>query len=236
MLGWDCETTGVRTDTDQIVTSALVKIGPGGAQTQQFVIDPGVEVPEAAARIHGWTTERVRAEGGKPAELLDVIAADLALAMRHGTPVVAMNCVFDFSMLTWELRRHGLPSLEERIGGPIRPVIDVYVLDKHVSYRKGSRKLVDMAAFYGVDLGEGAHDAAADTLATARIAYKIGVRHESVGALSVEELHDAQVTWAREQQVGLQAHFDRQRRATEERRIVPLGWPLYDACMAGVSS
>jgi len=70
MLGWDTETTGVDVESDRIVTAALVEVGPGGASPQHFVIDPNVEVPEAAARIHGWTTERVRAESTQDAPVV----------------------------------------------------------------------------------------------------------------------------------------------------------------------
>jgi DNA polymerase-3 subunit epsilon len=210
MLGFDCETTGVNPETDRIVTVALVKIGPDGAQPWQAVINPGVEIPEQAARIHGWTTERVREHGRPPVEVLEPAAAVLVGAMSAGTPVVGMNVSFDFTILDRELRRHHLPTLEERLGGPIRPVVDVYVLDKQVSWRKGSRKLVDTAAHYGVDLGDAAHDAVADTLAACRIAYKIGRQNERVGSMDLGDLHEAQIGWRAEQQASLQAYFQRQ--------------------------
>lgn len=210
MLGLDFETTGVDPETDRIVTAALVKVGPDGAQPWQAVVNPGVEVPEQAARIHGWTTERVVEHGRKPVEVLDAVAGALSAAMADGAPVVGMNVSFDFTILDRELRRWSLPTLEERLGGPIRPVVDVYVIDKHVSWRKGSRKLVDTAAFYGVELGAGAHDAVADTLAACRIAYKIARQNERIGSMGLGELHDAQVAWRAEQQASLQAYFARQ--------------------------
>jgi DNA polymerase III subunit epsilon len=222
MLGFDCETTGVSPETDRIVTAALVKVGPEGAQPWQAVINPGIDVPEAAARIHGWTTERVVEHGRKPAEVLEVLAAALSAGLAGGTPVVGMNLSFDFTILDRELRRWGLPVLEERLGGPIRPVIDVYVLDKHVSYRKGSRKLVDTAAFYGVDLGADAHDATADTLAACRIAYKIGRNNERVGSMSIGDLHDSQIAWRAEQQASLQAYFKSQ----GKNEICDGSWPI----------
>lgn len=232
MLGWDTETTGVNTEHDRIVTAALVEVGLGGAQPHHWVINPGIEVPEGAARIHGWTTERVRARGGEPAEALDVIADSLASAMRDGVPVVGMNLAFDFTIFDRELRRHGLPTLEGRLGVPIRPVIDVYVLDKHLSYRRGSRKLIDMAAFYGVPLAlDAAHDAVADVLAAARIAYKIGRQNERVGSMSVDDLHDAQVLWRAEQQSSLQSYFRSQGRD----EVVDGAWPMTPFFQEGVS-
>lgn len=225
MLGWDTETTGVDVENDRIVTAALVEVGPGGAKPEHLVIDPGIDVPEAAARIHGWTTQRVRAEGGKPTELLEIVAECLAQSMRAGVPIVGMNLAYDFTILDRELRRHGLALLEDRLGGPIRPVIDVYVLDKQISWRKGSRKLVDMAAHYGVDLGDGAHDAVADTLAAARIAYKIGRGDERVGSMSLDDLHDAQIRWRAEQQASLAQYFRRQDKA-EAADGVKGSWPM----------
>lgn len=223
MLGWDTETTGVDAERDRIVTAALVEVGPGGAQPHHWVINPGIEVPEGAARIHGWTTERVRAQGGKPAEILGVVAESLASAMRDGVPVVGMNLAYDFTILDRELRRHGLRTLEDRLGGPIRPVIDVYVLDKHLSFRKGSRKLVDMAGFYGVPLAlDAAHDAVADVLAAARIAYKIGRNNERVGAMSLDDLHAAQIVWRAEQQSSLQSYF----RSQGRNEVVDGSWPM----------
>lgn len=223
MLGLDFETTGVDTGQDRIVTAALVEVGPGGAQPHHWVINPGIEVPEGAARIHGWTTERVRAQGGEPAEILGVIAESLASAMRDGVPVVGMNLAYDFTIFDRELRRYGLRTLEDRLGGPIRPVIDVYVLDKHLSFRKGSRKLVDMAGFYGVPLAlDAAHDAVADVLAAARIAYKIGRNNERVGAMSLDDLHAAQIVWRAEQQSSLQSYF----RSQGRNEVVDGSWPM----------
>lgn len=223
MLGWDTETTGVDAERDRIVTAALVEVGPGGAQPHHWVINPGIEVPEGAARIHGWTTERVRAQGGEPAEILGVIAESLASAMRDGVPVVGMNLAYDFTIFDRELRRYGLRTLEDRLGGPIRPVIDVYVLDKHLSFRKGSRKLVDMAGFYGVPLAlDAAHDAVADVLAAARIAYKIGRNNERVGAMSLDDLHAAQIVWRAEQQSSPQSYF----RSQGRNEVVDGSWPM----------
>lgn len=222
MLGFDCETTGVNPETDRIVTVALVKVGPDGAQPWQAVINPGVEVPESAARIHGWTTERVVEHGREPAEVLEIVAATLSAAMAEAVPAVGMNISYDFTILDRELRRCGLPTLEQRLGGSIRPVVDVYVLDKHVSFRKGSRKLVDTAAFYGVDLGANAHDAMADTLAACRIAYKIGRQNERIGSMDIDDLHAAQIGWRAEQQASLQAYF----RSQGKNETCDGSWPI----------
>ncbi|PZG12473.1 DNA polymerase III subunit epsilon [Micromonospora craterilacus] len=178
MLAYDCETTGVEVETDRIVTAAVVKIEPGCQPSiRSTVINPGVEVPAEAAEIHGWTTERVQAEGWEPAKELEWIAADLAAALAAGTPLVIANAPFDLTLLDRELRRHGLATLDQRLGGrPIAPVIDPMVLDHALDrYRPGKRKLVDLCAAYGTRIDQ-AHDCTADALAVARVAFKIGQR------------------------------------------------------------
>lgn len=224
MLAFDVETSGVSVTDDRIVTGALVWVGPDGARREQWVINPGIDIPKDAAAIHGWTTERVQKSGLPPSAVLETVAGFLADALRSGMPVVGMNLSFDLSMLECELERHGLLTLRDRLAAPIAPVVDVLVLDKQVdTYRKGGRKLTDLAAHYGVVLDD-AHDAASDALASARIAYKIGKRFPEIGSMSLTDLHAAQIGWRREQQRSLADYFARQ----GKNETVDGGWPLLD--------
>jgi hypothetical protein len=109
---------------------------------------------------------------------------------RSGCPVVGFNLCYDLTLLDRELRRHGRPPLEPGY------VIDAFVLDKHVSYRRGPRKLVDQCQHYGVRI-DGAHDAAADALAAARVAWRIAQRYPTVSGKTLPELHDAQAVGRR---------------------------------------
>ena len=69
LLGFDTKTTGVDPLKDHLVTAAVVSrgsLGADGARGQDvrtWLADPGVEIPEAAAAVHGITTERARTEG-----------------------------------------------------------------------------------------------------------------------------------------------------------------------------
>lgn len=239
MVAWDCESTGVDVESDRVVTSAVVRIEPGCEPLiRSTVINPGVEVPEAAAEVHGWTTDRVRAEGKEPAPELEWIAADLAAAMMAGTPLVIANAPYDLTLLDRELRRHNLPTLADRIDGrPIGPVIDPMCIDKALDrYRPGKRKLTDLCATYGAKITD-AHDCTADALAAARVAYRIGQRAQQAiadpfsvvgvylarrdpnriarsfqdfGKLTLAEVHAAQVSWYAEQAEGLAAYWLRQ--------------------------
>lgn len=239
MVAWDCESTGLDVESDRIVTSAVVRIGPGCEPLiRSTVINPGVEVPETAAGVHGWTTERVRAEGGEPAPELEWIAADLAAALIAGTPLVIANAPYDLTLLDRELRRHNLPTLTDRIDGrPIGPVIDPMCIDKALDrYRPGKRKLTDLCDTYGAKITD-AHDCTADALAAARVAFRLGQRAQQAladpfavaelyagrrfpdrivrgfqefGKLTLAEVHAAQVGWYAEQAEGLAAYWLRQ--------------------------
>lgn len=208
---YDCESTGVDPATDRIVTASMIRINGGGQPvTESYIVAVDVDIPEAASQIHGWTTERARAEGRPAAEVLDIVAADLALAFTRGQPVVGYNICYDLTILEHELRRHDLPTLHERTDGHIRPVIDSLVIDKAIDrFRKGSRKLTAACEHYGVRL-DGAHDAAFDAIAAARLAWVMIRRNDDLAALSLDELHDAQVVWRREQCESLAAYFAKQ--------------------------
>lgn len=175
MAGFDLETTGVSVESDRVVQAALVIVDvPNKYSTADVqLINPGVPVPEAASAIHGLTTDKVQAEGGDPAEVLEHYADELFGVMAAGLPVVTMNGSYDFTLFDRELRRHNLKTLEERLGRPIGPAVDVRVLDKLCHpFRKGGRKLTDLCDHYEVR-HDGAHDAGADALAACRIAWRM---------------------------------------------------------------
>ncbi|MFJ1539351.1 exonuclease domain-containing protein [Micromonospora chalcea] len=246
MVAYDCETTGVQVESDRIVTAAVVTIEPGCEPVvRSCVINPGIEVPESAAEVHGWTTERVRAEGRDPGPELEWIAADLATAMSAGVPVVIANAPYDLTLLDRELRRHGLPTLTDRLDGrPVGPVIDPMCIDKALDrYRSGKRKLTDLCATYGAKITD-AHDCTGDALAAARVAFRIGQRAQQAladplavaemyadrryperivrgfqefGKLTLAEVHAAQVGWYAEQAAGLAQYWNRTATELEHR-------------------
>jgi DNA polymerase-3 subunit epsilon len=234
-LAFDFESTGVNVAVDRVVTAALVHLGDGKPRPDRFMIDPGVEIPAEATAIHGVTTEVARATGVEPAGALQQIADALAAALSTGTPVLGMNLVYDLSLLHFECLRHGVPTLAERLCGRVAPVVDALVLDKAMdTYREGKRKLPNLCAFYGVK-HHGAHDSAYDALAAADVIAAIVDKYPVLQEMTLPELHAAQVGWAREQQVGLQEYFDQARRDGEDRKVVQLGWPLYDVAAGGAS-
>ena len=152
LLGYDCETTGTSVFTDRIVTAAVVARIPGSRpQTVQWIINPGIDIPDEAAAVHGWTNDRLdehlaghqaaRIVNGHTRPLpreaaLNEIAAKVAMSMGQGIPVIAANAPFDLTLLDAELTRHGIDPLTVRPAGVVG-VIDPMVLEKQFDpYRK----------------------------------------------------------------------------------------------------
>ena len=228
LAGFDLETTGVDVETDRIVTACVVQCG-GKQPTQSFnwMADPGIEIPEGAARVHGITTERARAEGRPTAEVVEQLVAALAECVLAGQPIVAMNASFDLTILDREARRHGVQPLTNMVGRDLR-VIDPRVLDKQVSRRKGSRTLSDLCEHYSVKL-DGAHSADADAIAACRVTWRLGSTVPQLGEMSIDDLHQAQIKWAEAQGRSLAAYFRRTPGKEAWADGVRTEWPLIPA-------
>ncbi|HET6290477.1 MAG TPA: exonuclease domain-containing protein [Amycolatopsis sp.] len=230
LVAFDTETTGVDVETDRIVTAAVVTIDPlaGAVNKREWLLDPGVDIPAEATKIHGITTETARTAGRPAAECVHEIRKALWEASAVGATVIVYNAPYDLTLLDRELARHDFTGLGPvGPGKPLGPVVDPLCLDKKFDrYRRGSRKLVDVARLYGIELSElDAHGAAADALASARVAWKLARVYPQIGAASVDELHAAQVGWYREQALGLAEYFAKQGK-TEP---VSTQWPLRPA-------
>jgi DNA polymerase III epsilon subunit-like protein len=186
MTTLDLETTAPEPEVARIVTAAVALCGGGEpTETRTWLADPGVEIPEGAAEIHGVTTERARAEGRALGEVVAEVLA--ALVARPAGALVVFNATYDLTVLDRECRRLGLPPLT---AGPGRLlVVDPLRIEKWLDrFRKtkdtGSRKLAGMCEHYAKrwaaatgkpvpEVLEGAHDAAFDAIAAARLAWLI---------------------------------------------------------------
>jgi len=195
---FDLETTGLDVTQSRIVTAFVGVLDPSGEliESRAWIADPGIEIPEAAANVHGFTTERARAEGRPAAEVVPEIVERLRELFAEGTPVVAYNASYDFSLLHHDAIRNGVAPLDTP-----KPIVDPLLIDKQVdTYRKGSRTLQAACDLYGVDLGS-AHDSEADSVGAGRVFKALQAKFPSAPEmlLSPDELHDAQIGWAKAQ-------------------------------------
>lgn len=217
---FDLETTGVDVRTARIVTACVALLDASGAvvSRRDWLADPGVEIPEGAAAIHGVTTERARAEGRPAAEVVAEIVAELRGHGDAGRPLVVYNAPYDLTLLASEAARHGVAPLVDPA-----PVVDPLVIDKAVDrYRKGKRTLEAAAAHYGVAL-DGAHDAGVDAIAAGHVAQAIARAHVATLPATAAELHAAQVRWFEQQTDNFENYMRTQRDHTF---TADRGWPV----------
>lgn len=216
---FDTETTGVDPSRARVVSSAIALLGSAGQVVERYdwLIDPGVEIPQGAAQVHGITTEVARASGVDAAVGVAQIVRQLADMVERGFPVVVYNAPYDLTLLRAECVRHGI----EWPGG-LAPVVDPLVIDKQVDrYRKGKRTLEVVAQHYGVALGA-AHDAGEDAIAAGRVAQSLARRYAHVLPDEAAALHEAQIGWAAAQAQNFQEYM---RRVRDPEFVADGAWP-----------
>jgi DNA polymerase-3 subunit epsilon len=240
-VAFDTETTGPNPNEDRIVTAALVVRGGGrDEKVMSWLINPGIPIPAEATEVHGIDDAKA-AQGADPKEALEDIAGQLAVALTYGMPVIAFNLAFDWTVLTRELARHGLPSMVDRMPGMRTPaLVDPHVIDRQVDkYVKGTgmRKLQPTCDRYGVQL-EDWHTAEADALAALLIAEAQFEKYPQLNTMGPQQLFAAQKAWRAEQQAGLQKWF--RTKATAEQggdpnKVIDGSWPLIPAQRGGAA-
>lgn len=214
---FDLETTGRDPLDARIVTASVVVVN--GRQEiinhREWLVNPGIVIPEEAAAIHGVSTAQAIAEGMDPAQATAEIAAHLRNLFQT-MPVLAFNASYDFTVLARECARHGVRPVEPT------PVVDPFIIDKHVDrYRRGKRTLTAMCEFYGIPL-HNAHTSVADAAATIAVAHAQVSKYADQLQVDPLELHAAQVGWAAEQAASLQDFFRRKDPTAE----VDGSWPM----------
>lgn len=225
MLGvFDLETTGLDVTQSRVVTAYIGVLDVNGAivSEKSWVADPGIPIPDIAASVHGYTTERARAEGRPAGEVVREIVDALAELFAAGTPVVAYNASYDFSLLHHDAIRNGI----EPLSNP-KPIVDPLVVDKKIdTFRKGKRTLQAACDNYGVELGA-AHDAGADAVAAGRVFREIQKKFADTAEiqLSPADLHEAQIEWARLQAESFAKWLES--KGEISRRLGDGVWPVY---------
>lgn len=222
LAGFDTESTGVDVENDRIVTACIVEVGGNTPPlTANWLINPGVDIPEAATAVHGISTEQAKRDGQDAAEGIAQIVAGLTQVVLAGTPLVIMNAPFDLTLLDREARRYGLKPLTDTVGDDLR-VVDPRVIDKRLDmYRRGKRTLTDLCRHYSVRL-DGAHSADADAIAACRVAWRLGEVFPQIAG-PVDGLHALQVEWHREWAADFQQHL---RGKGQPDAVIDGSWPM----------
>lgn len=214
MLSFDLETTSANPREARIVTSALVRIDGSNVTATETLADPGVEIPEQAAKIHGITTEKARAEGRPHDEVLRETVEAIKQAWDDGLTLVVFNAAYDLSVLralTGDFTVTG-------------PVFDPLVIDRaNDRYRPGKRNLGVLCEFYGVKL-ENAHEATSDATAAARIAWKqVNKMWPDLAKMGTDELMEYQAVKHYEFQEEFRTYCESRGRPVSD---INTSWPM----------
>ena len=234
MYGFDTETTGVDVTTDRIVTGTLLHTTGYDTEpkAKDWLLNPGIDIPQAATDVHGITTAHAREHGSSPAVALQEMGHLVAGIISSGQVLVAFNASYDLSILDAELARHNLPTLFDRVGhGDWFTVIDPLVLIRGVdetnrNFKKGRKyTLAACCQRFKVPLN-GAHDATADATAAVALA-RVFLQQEwsLLGGYSPSQFFTLQQTMHREKMRGLREWFEKNGE-TQKAASVDLSWPV----------
>ena len=218
-LVFDTETTGIDVSNDRIVQLFIGIADENGdlIERHEWLIDPGIEVPEGASDVHGFTTEFLRENGDSPSEVLREVEA--VFDEYSDIPWVAFNANFDLSTLDAEFTRHGIADgwAETALNEWKVQLIDGLVIDRAKDrYRKGKRKLWNMADTYGNAYDPDAlHDAGSDVELTAKVTRAIVNKYGIPSNAEQAEMYRA---WA----VNLEQFLQR----SDPTASVDKDWPL----------
>ncbi|MDU0478456.1 3'-5' exonuclease [Staphylococcus chromogenes] len=214
VVSFDLETTSVNPAEARIVTSALVTISGRDVNAHEMLANPGIEIPEAATKIHGITTEHAREHGRPHEEVLSQTISALNDAWASGRTVIVFNAAYDLSVL-----RQLEPDFV--VSGP---VFDPFVIDKiYDTYRSGKRTLTDLCQVYNVRI-DNAHEATSDALAAARIAWRQAKQFPNIATMDLGELMETQTVGYYKSQLSLKKYLEGQGKNAS---TVNLSWPMH---------
>lgn len=176
---FDIEATGTDPLNDRIVEISLVRVQAppiGVEDVRTWRVCPGIRIPLEATEVHGITNEAV-AEAPVFGDIADALVELLAGADLGGFSIGR----FDIRIIQAELMRVGrsLDLSQSR-------VLDAQV----IFHRREPRNLAAALQFYKGKELQGAHGAAADTLASLEVFAGQLERYDDL-ALDVDALHEA---------------------------------------------
>lgn len=217
----DTETTGVDALNDRIIQLVVATADVEGnvLECWEWFINPDVPVPDEAAEVHGFSNEYL-AENGRPAA--EVFAEAIGVFREHWKLIqVQYNMNFDLTFLDAEFKRWGIADNFGAAMSEYARLYDCYVTDRaNDKYRKGKRKLLNLADHYGIRYNEDElHNALADVTLTAKVA--VAVRNK-YGLPTNQQQADWHKSWAE----NFRDYLRRNGKTEEEVAGVSGDWPL----------
>ncbi len=213
---FDLETTGLDLSTARIVTACVAVIDANGevVEQQEWLVNPGIAIPEVATSVHGITTEKAVAEGMPAYAAVGEITSRL-MYLNSQIPLVAFNAPYDFTILQAEAIRYETAPLSPK------PVIDPLVIDRELRFGSGKRNLAILCSLYGVDLQD-AHNSTADAVAAGRLAQAQAAKYPKLD-LAIEDLHALQIQWSEKWTKSFHEWLAKENRPVNRAEI---GWPI----------
>lgn len=240
VYAFDTETTGTDVLRDRIVSATIAKlVGGEPAGERSWLIDPGVEIPAEATKVHGITTEHARATGVHPMEALQPIRDTLAAILCAGYPLAVMNAAYDLSILHAELARWAMPTLRDETDDGWTTLIDPLVIARGIDterrdFQRGRKyRLPDLCKRYGINFAE-THDATADAIGAGQLALAILDRSEDVIERNTTpgQLYMQQLTWRTADQLRFKKWVENNGKQ-EQYGDIDAGWPLHTELTKG---
>lgn len=176
LVFFDIEATGTDPLSDRIVELSVLRVGPEGVEPiRTWRVKPGIRIPIEATEIHGISNEDV-ASAPSFEDIADEVLASLEDADFAGFAIGR----FDVRIVQAELVRAG-----KTLDVSAKRVIDAQV----IYHRREPRNLSAALRFYKDKELEGAHGAAADTIASLEVFAGQLDRYEDL-SLDVDALHE----------------------------------------------
>lgn len=179
MVVFDFETTGLDSDSDQIIEIGAIKLN-GNVEGEQFsvLIDPGMELSEEVCNITGITNDMLK---GQP-KISDVL--DDFLEFIKGSVLVAHNAEFDMAFLRNACRRQGV-QLQW-------PSFCTLKMARQLLPELGSKNLDSLAEHYGLTF-EARHRSIGDCKVTGAVLHEM-LDENSEDFLTWQDLQEFYVT------------------------------------------
>lgn len=183
LIGFDTETTGADPKTARIIQAAFID------DQLEYValMNPDIPIPEEATKVHGITNEML-SDASPSATEIRILHCQFTRKAKD-VPVVIFNCCYDWPLLLNACARISVEF-------DFKPLfLDPLVIDRALDkYRKGGRKLDDLARHYEVTMDK-AHDAGSDARAAIKILQKQIEIFPALKTYSIEQMQDMQARW-----------------------------------------